>query len=131
MEEKTASEVQLREDLDTLKAAYATQTAQIQSTAASLETERGAFDTRCKEMMQAEASRVRTEEARVRQYALEAVKAAHESELTRAKEDAEQMYSSKVARLREEVVGIFSYESDSTSTVSRSAHVEVSPDDQC
>ena len=80
-------------------------------------------------MVDTEVARVRSEEARARQYALEAVKAAHERELTRVKEDAEHLYSLKVARLREEVVGIFSYESDSTSTVSRSAHVEVSPDE--
>lgn len=129
LQEKAAFSAQLQEELEALKVDYATQDAHMRSNAAALEAERGEFEKRSKDLVDSEVARVRAEEERARQYALEAVKAAHEREVARVKEDAEHLYSSKVAKLRDEVVGIFSYESDSTSRVSRSAHVDVCPDE--
>jgi hypothetical protein len=132
LQEKAVAHAQVQDELEALKATCAAQTAEMQRTASHLQTERSAFDARCKELVEAEAARVRAEEARAMQCALDAVRAAHEREIRRVKEDAEQMYASKVTRLRDEVVGIFSYENDGTSrTVSQSAHVDVSPYDQC
>jgi hypothetical protein len=131
LQEKAIAHAHVLEELEAMKATCAAQTAELQSTVSFLETERKEFDAQCKELLEAETARVRGEEARAMQYALDAVRAAHEREIIRIKQDAEQTYASKVMRLRDEVVGIFSYESDGTSrTVSQSAHADVAPDDQ-
>lgn len=129
VQEKAAAQTKLQEEVEALKVAHATQIAQLQTNTEALEKSRNDFDAQCKELVEKEAARVREEEARAREYALEAVKAAHETEISRVKEDLEHLYASKAARLQEAVVGIFSHEFNGNSTVSKSAHVEVASTD--